>query len=56
MSIGRGLLPQSRLLIIDEPSLAIAHHGYVLSPGRLVAEGTARALADNEEVRTAYFG
>jgi branched-chain amino acid transport system ATP-binding protein len=91
VSIGRGLMAQPKLLIIDEPSLglsplyvkenfriigdinklgitvllveqnvrqtlAIAHHGYVLSQGRLVAAGTAQALADNEEVRAAYFG
>ncbi len=92
VSIGRGLMAQPRLLIIDEPSLglsplyvkenfrivgdinarlgitvllveqnvrqtlAIAHHGYVLSQGRLAAQGTAQALADNEEVRAAYFG
>ena len=91
VSIGRGLMAQPRLLIIDEPSLglsplfvkenfriigdinqlgitvllveqnvrqtlAIAHHGYVLSQGRLVAAGTAQALALNEEVRAAYFG
>jgi branched-chain amino acid transport system ATP-binding protein len=37
-------------------TLAIAHHGYVLAQGRLVAQGTAQALADNEEVRAAYFG
>ena len=91
VSIGRGLMAQPRLLIIDEPSLglsplyvkenfriigdinqlgitvllveqnvrqtlAISHHGYVLSQGRLVAQGTAQALAENEEVRAAYFG
>ena len=92
VSIGRGLMSQPRLLIIDEPSLglsplfvkenfriigdinarlgitvllveqnvrqtlAIAHHGYVLSQGRMVAQGSALALADNEEVRAAYFG
>lgn len=91
VSIGRGLMAQPRLLIIDEPSLglsplyvkenfriigdinklgitvllveqnvrqtlAIAHHGYVLSQGKLVAQGTSQALADNEEVRAAYFG
>ena len=37
-------------------TLAIAHHGYVLAQGRLVAQGTAEALAGNEEVRAAYFG
>ena len=92
VSIGRGLMAQPRLLIIDEPSLglsplyvkenfriisdinqrlgitillveqnvrqtlAIAQHGYVLSQGRLVAQGTARELDQNEEVRAAYFG
>ncbi len=91
VSIGRGLMAQPKLLIIDEPSLglsplyvkenfriigdinklgitvllveqnvrqtlAIAHHGYVLSQGKLVAAGTAQALAENEEVRAAYFG
>lgn len=37
-------------------TLGIAQHGYVLSQGRLVAQGPARALADDEEVRAAYFG
>ncbi|MBC7414411.1 MAG: ABC transporter ATP-binding protein [Herminiimonas sp.] len=37
-------------------TLAISHHGYVLAQGRLVAQGSAQALAENEEVRAAYFG
>lgn len=37
-------------------TLAIAHYGYVLTQGRVVAEGTARALSENDEVRSAYFG
>lgn len=37
-------------------TLAIAHYGYVLAQGRLVASGSAQALAENEEVRAAYFG
>ena len=37
-------------------TLAIAHYGYVLSQGKMVAQGTPQQLADNEEVRTAYFG
>ena len=91
VSIGRGLMAEPRLLVIDEPSLglsplyvkenfqvirqinalgitvllveqnarqtlAISHHGYVLSQGRVVAQGTAQALAENDEVRSAYFG
>lgn len=91
VSIGRGLMNEPRLLIIDEPSLglspalvsenfrvirgicesgiavflveqnvrqtlAIAHRGYVLSQGKIVAGGTAGELKGNAEVRKAYFG
>ena len=37
-------------------TLDIAHRGYVLSQGRIVAQGDAAHLRDNEEVRAAYFG
>jgi branched-chain amino acid transport system ATP-binding protein len=37
-------------------TLAIAHYGYVLSKGRVVAEGTSQELASRDEVREAYFG
>ncbi len=37
-------------------TLAISHRGYVLAGGRMVAEGDAAALAQNAEVRAAYFG
>ena len=37
-------------------TLAIAHRGYVLSKGRVVAQGTAQELLANDEVRAAYFG
>lgn len=37
-------------------TLAIAHYGYVLSKGRVVAEGTSQELARRDEVREAYFG
>jgi branched-chain amino acid transport system ATP-binding protein len=91
LSIGRGMMGEPKLLLIDEPSLglsprlvkenftvirrinelgitvllveqnvhqtlAIAQHGYVLSQGRVVASGTAKELAENAEVRAAYFG
>jgi branched-chain amino acid transport system ATP-binding protein len=91
VSIGRGLMSEPRLLIIDEPSLglspalviqnfkiirdisskgitvflveqnvhqtlAIADYGYVLSQGKVVAQGTAQELRDDAEVNRAYFG
>jgi len=37
-------------------TLAIADAGYVLSGGRVVAQGTAEALKNNAEVHAAYFG
>jgi branched-chain amino acid transport system ATP-binding protein len=37
-------------------TLAIAHRGYVLSKGRVVAAGTPAELRSREEVREAYFG
>ncbi len=37
-------------------TLAIAHDGYVLSQGRVVASGSAAALAHDTAVQRAYFG
>ncbi|QJC57975.1 High-affinity branched-chain amino acid transport ATP-binding protein LivF [Polaromonas vacuolata] len=37
-------------------TLAIADYGYVLPQGRVVAEGRAKALTENDAVRSAYFG
>ncbi len=91
LSIGRGLMADPKMLILDEPSLglsplfvkenfrvindinkrgitillveqnarqtlAISDYGYVLSQGRLVAEGPAKELSQNVEVQAAYFG
>ncbi len=47
------------ILLVEQnvkQTLAIAHHGYVLSQGKVVAAGDAAALRENAEVRTAYFG
>jgi branched-chain amino acid transport system ATP-binding protein len=37
-------------------ALSISSRGYVMENGRIVLEGTARELADNDEVRKAYIG
>jgi branched-chain amino acid transport system ATP-binding protein len=37
-------------------TLAIAHHGYVLSKGRVVTGGSAAELLADEQVHRAYFG
>jgi branched-chain amino acid transport system ATP-binding protein len=47
------------ILLVEQnvrQTLAIAHGGYVLSQGKIVAAGDAGALRENAEVRAAYFG
>ncbi|MER1967827.1 ABC transporter ATP-binding protein [Castellaniella sp. GW247-6E4] len=91
VSIGRALMSEPKILLIDEPSLglspalvrdsfgiiggvnktgvsillveqnvrqtlAIADYGYVISQGRVVAQGTADALMNDEKMKAAYFG
>ncbi len=89
--IGRAIMAEPKLMLIDEPSLGLAprmvedvfavlHHlreqglslliveqntrvvleiadyGYVMESGRIVLEGQAQALRENEDVREFYLG
>jgi branched-chain amino acid transport system ATP-binding protein len=47
------------LLLVEQNanlSLQLAHRGYVLDTGRIVAEGTGAQLLGNPEVKKAYLG
>jgi len=47
------------ILLVEQnahAALRIGHHGYVLENGRVVLEGTAGALLENEDVREFYLG
>lgn len=92
LAIGRALMSQPKVLLLDEPSLgiapilvrtifekiveinknlgvtvllveqnanmalAVASKGYVLETGKIVLEGNASELAENEDVKKAYLG
>lgn len=47
------------ILVVEqnaEIALSIADYGYVLEAGRVVSEGSAREISDDESVRRAYLG
>jgi branched-chain amino acid transport system ATP-binding protein len=47
------------MLVVEQNanvSLSIADRGYVLSTGRVVLEGAASDLLENEDLRKAYLG
>ena len=47
------------VLIVEQnvrQTLAIAHRGYVIAKGQVVAQGSANELSENAEVQAAYFG
>ena len=47
------------ILLVEQNAtraLSVASRGYVLETGRIILEGKAKELAENEEVRKAYLG
>ena len=71
LAMGRALMSKPSLLMLDEPSmglapilveqnanmaLSVAHRGYVLETGKIVATGTGAELLEDEAVKKAYLG
>ncbi len=47
------------ILLVEQNAqmaLSVAHRAYVLETGRIVLEGTAREIAENPQVKSAYLG
>jgi branched-chain amino acid transport system ATP-binding protein len=47
------------ILLVEQNAkmaLGIAHFGYIMESGRIVLEGTAQALQENEDVKELYLG
>ncbi len=91
-AIGRALMAQPKMILLDEPSMGLApqiveeifgivqdlnakegvsfllaeqntnialryaHYGYILESGRVVMDGAAKDLAENEDVKEFYLG
>jgi len=47
------------ILLVEQNArmaLSIAHYGYIMESGRIVLEGTAKDLSENEDVQELYLG
>jgi branched-chain amino acid transport system ATP-binding protein len=50
---------KTSILLVEQDAnaaLAIAQHGYVMETGRVVLDGSAEKLRENEDIREFYLG
>src|SRR6266705_2839948 len=59
-AIGRALMARPKMILLDEQNtniaLRYADYGYILENGRVVMDGMAASLAENEDVKEFYLG
>src|SRR6266567_2015307 len=60
LAIGRALMARPKMILLVEQNaraaLSVASHGYIMEQGKVVLDGSAAELRDNEDVKEFYLG
>src|SRR5215813_7729285 len=60
LAIGRAMMARPKIILLVEQNaraaLSVASHGYIMEQGKVVLDGSADELRDNEDVKEFYLG